>query len=168
MTRPKHHSSTSAFRWIINSFHHAELQKMLQISNLTPDSFAPGAEPPDAPRPKKRQRKVLSCDACHRQKVKCDRKLPCSRCVAGNRSDQCVYEGGNEPPVTTSRASAVIQQPSPAASDSTASVKTNRQPVGTTWRKGRARFSGMTHWAQLAFQVLMTKTPCFTRTDPHK
>jgi hypothetical protein len=135
---------------------------MFQISNLTPDSFAAGAEPPDVQRLKKRQRKVLSCDACHRQKVKCDRKLPCSRCVAGNRSDQCVYEGGNEPPAATNRASAVvIQQPSPAASDSTSSVKASRQPVGTTWRKGRARFSGMTHWAQLAFQVLTVENESF-------
>jgi hypothetical protein len=135
---------------------------MLQISNLTPDSFAAGAEPPDVQRPKKRQRKVLSCDACHRQKVKCDRNLPCSRCVAGNRSDQCVYEGGNEPPAAMARAStAVFQQPSPAASDSTASIRTNRPPVGTTWRKGRARFSGMTHWAQLAFQVLTVENALF-------
>jgi hypothetical protein len=140
---------------------HAELLKMLQISNLTPDSFARGAEPADVHRPKKRQRKVLSCDACHRQKVKCDRKLPCSRCIAANRADQCFYEGDKTPPATMNGASVVLQQPSPAASDSTASVKTNRKPVGTTWRKGRARFSGMTHWAQLAFQVLIVKNALF-------
>lgn len=134
---------------------------MLQISNLTPDSFAIGADPPDVQRPKKRQRKVLSCDACHRQKVKCDRKLPCSRCIAGNRADQCIYEGGNEPPAlpNATKTPIVMQQPSPAASDSTASVHLQpvRKSVGTAWRKGRARFSGMTHWAQLAFQVLHLK-----------
>ncbi|KAE9972991.1 hypothetical protein EG327_009292 [Venturia inaequalis] len=130
---------------------------MLQISNLTPDSFADGADPPDVQRPRKRQRKVLSCDACHRQKVKCDRKLPCSRCVAGNREDRCVYEGGNEPSAVAianhlKNPTAVMHQPSPAASDSPTAIQPNRRPVGTTWRKGRARFSGMTHWAQLAFQ----------------
>ncbi|QDS72419.1 hypothetical protein FKW77_009096 [Venturia effusa] len=126
---------------------------MLQISNLTPDSYAAGADPPDVQRPKKRQRKVLSCDACHRQKVKCDRKSPCSRCVAGNRADQCVYEGGSEPLATANKAPLVVmQQPSPAASDRTVSAQPTRRPVGTSWRKGRARFSGMTHWAQLAFQ----------------
>ncbi|TID13197.1 hypothetical protein E6O75_ATG10270 [Venturia nashicola] len=100
-------------------------------------------------------RKVLSCDACHRQKVKCDRKWPCSRCVAGNRADQCVYEGNIERPAASNGLDTTIatrQQPSPAASDSTTSVKPARRPVGTTWRKGRAQFSGMTHWAQLAFQ----------------
>lgn len=126
------------------------------MSNLTPESFAPGAGPQDAPRPRKRQRKVLSCDACHRQKVRCDRQQPCSRCIAGGRSEQCTYQGGNEPPAITNKAAAVTQQPSPAASDSTTSIstKTPRQPIGTVWRKGRARFSGTTHWAQLAFQVL--------------
>jgi hypothetical protein len=128
---------------------------MLQISNLTPDSFAEGAEPIEIQRPRKRQRKVLSCDSCHRQKVKCDRQQPCSRCIAGNRSEQCSYTGLDSG-ATLGNQNVPIQQPSPATSDATTPAqKPEKAPIATIYRKGRAHFSGLTHWAQLAIKVTM-------------
>ncbi|KAJ2903891.1 fungal-specific transcription factor domain-containing protein [Zalerion maritima] len=42
--------------------------------------------------PKKRRRLVISCTECHRRKVKCDRKLPCSNCRSRNKESSCRYE----------------------------------------------------------------------------
>jgi hypothetical protein len=46
----------------------------------------------EEPRKQRRQRAVLSCNDCRRRKLKCDRELPCNRCVKGNVADQCAYE----------------------------------------------------------------------------
>lgn len=45
----------------------------------------------DTLRPRKRNRKTLSCVQCHRSKVKCDRECPCDRCIKAGRADQCTY-----------------------------------------------------------------------------
>ncbi len=39
----------------------------------------------------RRQRAVLSCNDCRRRKLKCDRELPCNRCISGDIADQCAY-----------------------------------------------------------------------------
>ncbi|UNI16054.1 hypothetical protein JDV02_002529 [Purpureocillium takamizusanense] len=39
----------------------------------------------------KRDRAVLSCVRCRKHKVRCDRKVPCGRCVKARREAQCVY-----------------------------------------------------------------------------
>lgn len=44
--------------------------------------------------PRKRKRKpraVLSCNDCRRRKLKCDRELPCNRCINGGIPQNCVY-----------------------------------------------------------------------------
>jgi len=128
---------------------------MLQITNLTPASFIEGAEPVEIQRPRKRQRKVLSCDSCHKQKVKCDRQQPCSRCIAGNRREQCCYTGRDSSPAEGTH-DVPTQQSSPATSDATLPSKAVNPPITTVWRKGRARFSGLTHWAQLAVKVRLS------------
>lgn len=35
---------------------------------------------------------MLSCNDCRRRKLKCDRELPCNRCINGNIADECAYE----------------------------------------------------------------------------
>ncbi|KAF2467806.1 uncharacterized protein BDR25DRAFT_291173 [Lindgomyces ingoldianus] len=40
---------------------------------------------------KRRVRTCLSCKRCHRLKVKCDKKLPCSRCCQSGNSMKCSY-----------------------------------------------------------------------------
>ena len=39
----------------------------------------------------KRPRPVLSCVACRRKKLKCDRLLPCSQCERAERAEECTY-----------------------------------------------------------------------------
>ena len=45
----------------------------------------------------KRPRPVVSCLQCRTKKLKCDRRLPCSKCVKGGRRDACEYAAGQEP-----------------------------------------------------------------------
>lgn len=46
---------------------------------------------------KKRQRVVIVCNNCHRKKVKCDKRQPCSRCIKLGIDSSCSYS------LTTSR-----------------------------------------------------------------
>ncbi|OAQ82063.1 C6 transcription factor [Purpureocillium lilacinum] len=39
----------------------------------------------------KRDRAILSCVRCRKHKVRCDRKVPCGRCIKARREAQCVY-----------------------------------------------------------------------------
>ncbi|KAI1294299.1 hypothetical protein F5Y03DRAFT_387745 [Xylaria venustula] len=74
--------------------------------------------------PRRRRRPALSCLACRRRKIKCDRANPCARCVFTNT--RCTYRatGGSEPAAgATSQAhpqkdteDAPIETPSPRAS----------------------------------------------------
>ena len=45
----------------------------------------------------KRPRPVVSCLQCRTKKLKCDRRLPCSKCIKGGRRDACEYAAGQEP-----------------------------------------------------------------------
>jgi hypothetical protein len=40
---------------------------------------------------KRKPRTVLSCNDCRRRKLKCDRELPCNRCINGGVAHSCVY-----------------------------------------------------------------------------
>ncbi|KAF1971756.1 hypothetical protein BU23DRAFT_469893 [Bimuria novae-zelandiae CBS 107.79] len=40
---------------------------------------------------KRKPRAVLSCNDCRRRKLKCDRGLPCNRCVGGGYAERCGY-----------------------------------------------------------------------------
>jgi hypothetical protein len=69
---------------------------MQHVENLTPNSFKDGRPIPVAkPHVRVRQRKQLSCIQCHRQKLKCDRGLPCSRCIHSGRKEQCDYKAAS-------------------------------------------------------------------------
>jgi hypothetical protein len=47
--------------------------------------------PPSGQLPPKRNRTQLSCTHCHRAKLKCDRKYPCSHCIKRGRTAQCTF-----------------------------------------------------------------------------
>ncbi|KAF2738580.1 hypothetical protein EJ04DRAFT_560586 [Polyplosphaeria fusca] len=40
---------------------------------------------------KRKRRAVLSCNDCRRRKLKCDRELPCNRCIQGGNGSTCAY-----------------------------------------------------------------------------
>ncbi|KAI0068879.1 hypothetical protein BV25DRAFT_1986436 [Artomyces pyxidatus] len=44
----------------------------------------------------KRNRIILSCQACHKRKQQCDRGRPCQRCVSRGSADRCTYEQAEE------------------------------------------------------------------------
>ncbi|KAF2680180.1 hypothetical protein K458DRAFT_445398 [Lentithecium fluviatile CBS 122367] len=46
---------------------------------------------PETKSRKRKQRAVLSCDDCRRRKLKCDRELPCNRCIHGGVAEKCAY-----------------------------------------------------------------------------
>lgn len=45
----------------------------------------------------KRPRPVVSCLECRNRKLKCDRSLPCSKCVKDGRENLCRYADGQRP-----------------------------------------------------------------------
>jgi len=44
---------------------------------------------------------TVSCLTCKRMKLKCDRRLPCERCVHNGRANACSYAPGQEPSAKT-------------------------------------------------------------------
>jgi hypothetical protein len=45
----------------------------------------------------KRKKKAVSCEACRRRKLKCDRGWPCGACRDRNEAHLCKWEGGTRP-----------------------------------------------------------------------
>ncbi|OAQ92109.1 fungal zn(2)-Cys(6) binuclear cluster domain-containing protein [Purpureocillium lilacinum] len=90
----------------------------------------------------KRDRAILSCVRCRKHKVRCDRKVPCGRCIKARREAQCVY---TEP---------VHTAPRPVVWDGDAALNTiATRFVDATWdvqnRNG-------THWNNLLQEVSYT------------
>lgn len=46
--------------------------------------------------PPKRRRQVFSCNECRRRKLKCDRNVPCNRCVKSGCPGMCLYTSHNK------------------------------------------------------------------------
>jgi hypothetical protein len=88
---------------------------------------------------RKRNRACLSCIRCHRNKVRCDKKLPCTRCDASGFKDQCTY---------THRATNL--NASQDASLPFGSVKEDPTDVLVTWH---SRHRGSSHWKPLLSRV---------------
>ncbi|KAK6337661.1 hypothetical protein TWF730_003053 [Orbilia blumenaviensis] len=112
------------------------------------------------PRPvRKRNRKALSCKPCRNMKVKCDRSMPCDRCVKNNRASDCIYDG--EPDSKKLCVTGTYEEPV-ASKPHTASAKPlnssplefslHVQKVGTAithYKRGKARYVGGTHWVHM-------------------
>ena len=69
----------------------------------------------------KRPRPVVSCLSCRRMKLKCDRRLPCERCIKAGRSSTCAYAPGQEPSINGMNNEVFDQRQRTAASASVSS-----------------------------------------------
>lgn len=54
------------------------------------------ASPSELKIKKRKRRAVLSCNDCRRRKLKCDRELPCNRCINGGIANACAYGHEND------------------------------------------------------------------------
>ncbi|UNI19535.1 hypothetical protein JDV02_005715 [Purpureocillium takamizusanense] len=106
---------------------------------------APDAHDRMSPARKKRRRACLSCVRCHRLKVKCDKKQPCTRCRLSGWGRQCAYTHRVEDEATMM---ARDDPSTPASADAVPFVVTEEEPetVITTWH---ARHRGLSHWRAL-------------------
>ncbi|KAF3914482.1 hypothetical protein AA313_de0205304 [Arthrobotrys entomopaga] len=64
--------------------------------NIDPNLVDPASHDVASRPVRKRNRKALSCKPCRNMKVKCDRSMPCDRCVKNNRVSDCLYDGESE------------------------------------------------------------------------
>ncbi|KAG8410916.1 hypothetical protein J3458_016482 [Metarhizium acridum] len=87
---------------------------------------------------KKRRRACLSCVRCHRLKVKCDKKEPCTRCRISGWGKQCEY---------THRV-----EPSSEAASLYVLTEEDPQVALATWH---SRHRGLSHW-----RSLLSKASC--------
>ncbi|KAF3214845.1 hypothetical protein TWF679_004625 [Orbilia oligospora] len=132
--------------------------------NIDPNLIEPAAANATAaagPRPvRKRNRKALSCKPCRNMKVKCDRSMPCDRCVKNNRSGDCIYDGEPESKklcVTGTYDEPVASKPQAASTKPTPVGPLDKfslyvQKVGTAithYKRGKARYVGGTHWVHM-------------------
>lgn len=90
---------------------------------------------------RKRRRACLSCVRCHRLKVKCDKKEPCTRCRLSGFGKQCEYTHRVEPETETS---------SDAASPYVFADEDTNVALAT-WH---SRHRGLSHWTNLLSTVL--------------
>ncbi|KAK6530525.1 hypothetical protein TWF694_003867 [Orbilia ellipsospora] len=136
--------------------------------NIDPNLADP-ANHDGTPRPvRKRNRKALSCKPCRNMKVKCDRSMPCDRCVKNNRVSDCIYDG--EPESKKACVTGIGDSYSAGAYDedsgslsvlnkSASKSHTERdkfnmhvRKVGTAithYKCGKARYVGGSHWVHL-------------------
>ncbi len=96
---------------------------------------------------------------CHRRKLKCDKKQPCSRCVQAGSADDCVYQ----PLPSESKKTPSVEPPEDVSfSGSLSGSMSSCEPppampkcARSFYRAsdGQARVSGTTHWANIASEV---------------
>lgn len=122
------------------------------------------------PARKRRRRACLSCVRCHRLKVKCDKKQPCTRCRLSGWGRQCAYthrvedeaEASYGPSTTTT--TATTRDPStPVSEEVMPFVITEEEPetVITTWH---SRHRGLSHWKALLCRVSVCHAHVSTMT----
>lgn len=89
---------------------------------------------------RKRKRNCLSCQRCHRLKVKCDKEMPCRRCKSSNNGRDCHYSYLKEP--TGVRHASTLTTGDDGA----------RKVALTTWKE-RFQDRGPSHWRDLVVKV---------------
>ncbi len=116
------------------------------FSILDPNSSAEGQA-----RAQKRNRRVFVCIPCHKRKLRCDKGLPCSRCVASGSSADCNYQPFPSAAKARPRAP---EQVSREQSRTPPSIGPQERSKATyRARDGRAAVHGSTHWAKIASEV---------------
>ncbi|TLD13819.1 uncharacterized protein PgNI_04823 [Pyricularia grisea] len=111
-------------------------------------------------RAQKRNRRVFVCIPCHKRKLKCDKNLPCGRCVAYGAADECVYQAltsASTSPASSGPTTYAASRQEPALerrSSSRASSRggTRDHPPRYAYRSidGKCRATGITHWTVVA------------------
>jgi len=114
------------------------------FSILDPNNTAAGQV-----RTQKRNRRVFVCIPCHKRKLKCDKNLPCSRCVASGAPGDCVYQAFPSASKSTKSGSQSRER------TRTPPTVLPRDPARASYRHrdGRANISGSTHWSTVARDV---------------
>ena len=97
---------------------------------------------------------------CHRRKLRCDKRQPCSRCVQAGSPEDCTYqslpsESKKTPSVEPSEDLCHSLSDSFSSSEILPSVPIAIKPFHRA-NDGRARISGTTHWSTIASEVCMT------------
>lgn len=90
---------------------------------------------------KRRKRAHLSCTRCHRLKVRCDKKLPCSRCRGSGWGQQCTY---------TQRVESDLPASDAGQDALCAAAHEDPKHIYTSWHTRRR---GATHWKTLVARV---------------
>lgn len=94
---------------------------------------------------KSRRRACLSCTRCHRLKVKCDKKEPCSRCRLSGFGRQCEYTHRIE---SAADVAASFPQTPPYV--------LTEEPVEEAIATWHSRHRGLSHWRNLLSRVRIT------------
>jgi hypothetical protein len=133
---------------------HEMPQHKHQISEMEDHHFSQ-AESEEQRQPQRRRRPPLSCTACRRRKLKCDRSLPCGQCIRSKTTEECVFVGAQpgaaeqnrmSPPVsrrvasdTGERKSGMFVFDSKLGSNSTSNRVSKRRPDELTELRQRLR-----------------------------
>ncbi|KAM5358636.1 hypothetical protein ACJZ2D_015120 [Fusarium nematophilum] len=96
----------------------------------------------------KRDRAVLSCARCRRHKVRCDRKVPCSRCIKSKRESQCIYNYHEAPQIQS--------QSTEHITNGTLGPPPTRF-VDTSWE---SNLRNGTHWRKVVDELKSQVPPC--------
>ena len=107
-------------------------------NGLTPETLA---------RTQRRNRRVFVCIPCHRKKLKCDKRSPCSRCLAAGIPDECSYQ---PPPTTNNTAKRfrkgprndMKREPSPGASVDSPGSSSSLEPFSLRSTPGSKTTNG--------------------------
>jgi hypothetical protein len=99
---------------------------------------------------RKRQRTCLSCDRCHRLKVKCDKQLPCARCTTSGREHECQYSDKAQATGLTSVSHGHM---------CTHSWKVSGNMFREVLRTWKEKQGGSSHWRDLESRVSTRRGP---------
>ncbi|TPX06995.1 uncharacterized protein E0L32_011063 [Thyridium curvatum] len=127
------------------------------FSILDPNNTSPEGHP----RSQKRNRRVFVCIPCHKRKLKCDKRLPCSRCVASGNAEDCVYQ----PFPSSPKQDATPERETPAMTPPRSAAK---QYIKARVSPATSRFPGhgSTYWATVASEF-EEAVPFIFGTDTH-
>lgn len=68
------------------------------------------SEPTSIHKKKNRNRSTIVCTNCKKRKTKCDKKQPCSKCIASGRQDSCVYLDHIQTPFDPNYQQSILRQ----------------------------------------------------------
>jgi hypothetical protein len=97
--------------WIIRQ-RQKDMPQHNQVSEMEDTQFS--QEESEEHRPQRRRRPPLSCTACRRRKLKCDRSQPCGQCIRSKTTEECVFVGAQPDASDQSRMSPPVSRRVPS------------------------------------------------------